>query len=50
MRKHNLILGLFGGVLCMAVGPGLLVGGYHFVGVGLFIIGLLIVDYNRGGN
>lgn len=50
MRKYNILLGFVGGVLSMAIAPGLMCGGFYVLGCISFLVGLAIIDYNRGGN
>jgi hypothetical protein len=50
MKKPNIFLGLVGGILTMAVAPGLVCGGMYFWGLVSFLGGLVIVDWNRNGN
>lgn len=49
MRKHNLILGLVGGILTMVIAPGFVMAGMYVFALICFITGLAIIDYNRGG-
>ena len=49
MKKYNGLLGIIGGSLTMAIAPGLAVGGYYLTAIVLFVVGIYIIDYNRGG-
>jgi hypothetical protein len=47
MKKYNMLLGIIGGILTIAIAPGLFVGGYYLFAIISFIVGLTIIDYNR---
>ena len=50
MKKNNSLLGLIGGILTIAIAPGLAIAGMYVIALISFIMGLAIIDYNRGGN
>ena len=49
MKKYNLLLGLIGGILTIAIAPGLALSGMYIFSAICFVGGLTIIDYNRGG-
>jgi len=50
MKKPNIFLGLVGGILTVAIAPGLVCGGMYFWGLVSSLGGLVIIDWNRNGN
>ena len=50
MKKNNMLLGVIGGILTMAFAPGLAIGRYYLFAIISFIVGIVIIDYNRRNN
>lgn len=49
MKKPSILIGLTGGIMTMAVAPGLACGEYYISSALVFLFGLAIIDWNRGG-
>lgn len=49
MKRPNILVGMAGGIMSMAIAPGLACGGYYVTAVLVFIAGLAIIDWNRNG-